>query len=797
MGSVPLAVSFIFLLIIQGVPGQEFVGLPETVNLAESSAIGTLVYSFTFMNCTNSSMKVEIQSVNPASNFFNSPSLSRITGTSDNTVQITLSSSASLNANVVNQYSLDLLGTCGTEIAAGQLFIKVIDDVKESQCETKFASQVGDTIQVYYNVPSSSPIYKVVLRQPKNASVTYSIIQPIPSPFSVSTTGSVLAPAAGFTNAAATYQIQILVKDAAGTSCNGTLNIEVLPIITNPVNFTVSSIAVTITENGGPDYLVKQVKAQGKDVLYEMITPSSAYYIESDTGTIRTIFNLDLEGPTPVLAFTNLQVRAYDKFNRMNSAIVSVDITVLDVNDLAPSCTPSVFVTQVPENTPLSKALLSLSCQDPDVNKTSLTFSVIPNANSLYSFRMDGSNLVVNKTLTYDSAEIASVNFQYSATIVVTDKGSPSLTTNIPVFVTVTPVNNYPPICNGPLVFSVNENAPFATSVGKLNATDADYKFNNVEYSIEGNPTPPVFYINPRSGEINLLSTLDFETVNRYTLSVKVVDLNNDIMPDPVNQKTIFCTVTINVQDINDNPPVCTPPFYRTEIYSTLVTTQSILSLTCTDRDIVSVPLYYTIVGGNTNNRFTMINDNLLHNTFSYNPDGVYDPVSYELLVQVTDNLNPPIYSTTATVFITVVPWTTTKPTTTVTTTAPPKQTKIIHKTLTYWEPDTWFIVVLTLTGALLLIALALLTWKLCKGSTICFRGTKEAVQPLLQESSLTNVQHGPAEAAKRKPPTPIKEKKDVAPVSPLSLQFDGRAQDPVTGREYLFNSQTGERRWI
>ncbi|XP_063797523.1 cadherin-related family member 4 [Pseudophryne corroboree] len=585
-----------------------------------------------------------------------------------------------------------------------------------------------------------------------------------------------------------------MVTDSQGNTCNGTLNVNVLPIYDNPINFTQSSMVVSIAENGGPGQQVVVVKAQGNNVLYEMTTPSTSYYIESGTGAIRTTYNLDLDR-LPSLASTVLLVRAYDQYQRSNSATVTVTINVTPVNNVAPQCSPAVVVAQVPQDQPIGYMFADFSCTDPD--STVFSYSITPNANSLYSFRMQGSQLQINNTLTYDSSAIASVNFQYAATVVVTDNGTPALTTNIPVFVTVTPVNNYNPACIGPFSYNINENSPFGTSVGQLNATDADYPFNNVQYSIIGGPTPTVFYIVPRTGEIKLLGPLDYETVTSYSLSIMVVDLNNDIHPDPANQRTTYCSITINVQDTNDNPPVCNPPFYNTLIYSTLLTTATVQQLSCSDPDVSTTALYFSIVGGNTNSRFKMSSSAVMHNLFSYNPDGVYDPTSYELLIQVTDSLVNPIHSTTVTVFVTVVPWTTTQPTTTRTTPTPEKQTMLVTRNLDYWQPDVWFMVILTLTAALLLAAIGLLTWALCRRTQFCARGTKEATEPLLQERSLTNPEP-PADLRNQPPaPPPAKEKKDLAPVSPLSLQFDGRAKDPVTGRDYLFNSHTGERRWL
>ncbi|XP_073414974.1 LOW QUALITY PROTEIN: cadherin-related family member 4 [Dendrobates tinctorius] len=792
MGRVHLMLPLAALCFIHSVRSQaEFPDLPNTVDLPESSAPGALVHSFTLVNCSSSNPTVTISRVSPSATYFNSPSQTRA-GTDAYDLKITLSSSAALNADVVNAYTLEITAQCGNDTATAQIFLQIIDDIPEPQCDPLFSSQVGDAVQVYSNVPASSIIYTVVLRQPKNNPVTYKVTLPSPSPFTISASGNVFAPASGFSNTAATYRLQIMVIDRLGNTCNGTLTVTVLTVYNNPVNFTSSSVSATIQENGGPNQMVTTVKAQGSSVLYELTTPSAAFYVESASGTIRTTYNLDLDKNHSLLS-TVLLVRAYDRYQRSNSATVTVTITVLDVNDIAPQCSPAIVVNVYPQSQPVLFTIEDFTCTDPDYNSTALSYSITPNVNSLYSFRMQGSSLQINSSLNYDSYQMASVNFQFAASVVVTDSGAPRLSTSIPVFITVTAVNDFPPVCVGPFSFTVNENTGFGIVVGQINATDADYPFNSVQFSIEGGPNPPIFYVIPGTGELKLLGPLDFETTSSYSLKIKVVDLNNDIVPDPEKQKTAFCSVTVSVSDYNDNPPVCSPPFSITTIYSTLLTTTPFLTLSCSDKDVTSV-LTYNIVGGNINSRFRMVGPSLLHNGFSFNADGLMDPQTYELLVQVTDSVAAPQFSTTATVFVTVIPWTTTKATTTKTTVTPEKQTIIVNKTLEYWQPDVWFMVVLTITGILFLSAIALLTWVLCQRSSFCAQGTKDLSQPLLPVSSDAR-NEAVAEAPNPHPPS--KEKKDIAPVSPLSLQFDGRAQDPVSGREYLFNSHTGERRWL
>uniref|UniRef100_A0ACB8EJ09 Uncharacterized protein n=1 Tax=Sphaerodactylus townsendi TaxID=933632 RepID=A0ACB8EJ09_9SAUR len=287
------------------------------------------------------------------------------------------------------------------------------------------------------------------------------------------------------------------------------------------------------------------------------------------------------------------------------------------------------------------------------------------------------------------------------------------------------------------------------------------------------------------TGDLYVLGPLDYEKQKSYRLILTLKDLDNDV--NPTKQFTTPCNITINVLNVNDNAPVCTPDFETRTICSTRATDTSIVTLQCRDEDEENGRLIYTIVGGNTNGRFRMIDNSLFHNTFSFNRDGIFDPRNYELLVQVMDSHTPHL-STTATIIVHVIPWTTTVPTTsTTTTTMAPKKPIILHRTEEYWAPDPWFVVVLTVTGILLLSALGLLFWHFC-----CRKAQTEASQPLLQNRG---------QRMERNYIVTEESSNDKGNVSAevLSLHhhFDGRAQDPVTGQHYLYDSSSGARRWV
>ncbi|KAH0629961.1 hypothetical protein JD844_012462 [Phrynosoma platyrhinos] len=755
-------------------------GVPRTVWLEDSATPGTIVANFT-VQCANSSFTANViqKNISPMTSFFNQPNI-----LSDGNYQVSLGPSAALDAKQVSLYVLTYSAHCAGESDEFQLFIRVTPADK-LECSSR--SGIGRVpLQVPEDITPGTYIYRLVLKR-RGTSMLNFAIENTSLPFEITPDGIVRAPAAGFSH------------EQASKVAHGNLQAQKEEFILFSSCYRESSVTKSISENTGPLQEIIQVRASGENVLYQIISPSTNYFtIVPETGVIKNTYNLDLKR-NPSLAETQLLVKAYNKLHPSDCATIMVNITVKQNNLEGPLCSPAVFVTNIPETIPIGRTLLTLSCNDPEDGNSSLHYQMEDAQSPLYSFQMEGPNLQVNTTLDCDSAVMASLSFQYRAAILVRDNGSPPRTTRVPVLVTVSPVNEYAPECLQRF-FSVPENAGFGEVFGNASGTDRDYPFNNIEYSILGAEAgaPTLFYIGRRTGQLHVLGPgpLDYEEKKAYHLTISLKDLDNDANPNI--QMTTLCNITINVQDMNDNRPVCDPPFYERSIYSTQARTISVVQLACTDKDERS-ELIYNIVGGNTNGRFRMDGNRLFPNTFSYNHDGIFDPLTFELLVQVTDSHSIPRFSTTAVILVHVIPWTTTVPTTTTTTTTVPKEPIILHKTEEYWAPDPWFVVVITLTGVLLLSALGLLFWQFCWRKT-----PGEMSKPLLQnkeaplDPSLTFCRAKGLERNYIMAEEPSKKKgKESTEVLSLPHQFDGRAQDPVTGQYYLFDSSTGARRWV
>ncbi|XP_051777332.1 cadherin-related family member 4-like [Erpetoichthys calabaricus] len=702
-----------------------FGNLPTVISIPEDKAPGSVIYTI-ILYYWNAGSSTLTMSANPSTTFFNPPSI-YVAGGNYNS-QVSLSSSAVLNSQVVNFYTLTFTFTNNYGSVTDNLYVSISSSPK---CSPLFTSPIGDTVEVLETIAGSAVIYTVTTINPGTTAVlSYSFTTPPVLTFQLSNSGNVLVPAAGFVrqNAVRTYVLLITVQNQGNLLCNGILNVKVLPVAI--ITFAQNVLNAAIVENTGPATSVITVQAQQTSVFYQLIKANSAFQLNERTGEIRTTYNLNLD-TNPLLANTQLLIRAYNG-NRTASATVTVNIKVTNANDVPPECTPAVVATQIPETTSIGTTLFTLRCQDKDGNSIKVPYTLSENNISKGKFQINNAGqFQVNSVLDYDSSLMASVNFQYSVIIIVSDNGTPSLTTSVSVFVTITPVNEFPPFFTPPTTYTVNERAVMGTVIGTVNATDVDWPFNNVQYSIEGGQgSPPRFYIDPPTGQIILLLPLDFETQSTYQLQIKAVDLNQDL--NTANRLTTFQTITVVVTDYNDNPPVCNPSYNEVTIYSTLKAGVSIVALQCTDRDVTSV-LSYSIVGGNIHNRFVLNGNNLQSkNTFSYASPGVFDPTNYELLIQVTDG-GPPTFSTTATVIVHVVPWFTTAPTTTVTTTKATRHTQIVTLTEYEWIPDPWFVAVLTITGALLLLGLFLLLKTLLSSTGLCGRNTNKMSEPLLE----------------------------------------------------------------
>lgn len=505
-------------------------------------------------------------------------------------------------------------------------------------------------------------------------------------------------------------------------------------------------------------------------------------------GVVRTTAPLEL-AQAPDAAVTRLRVKAFERLRPWDSAELDFRVDVQSVNRWPPRCLPALLVTQIPETTLVGTVVNTFTCTDPDSPGSTLDYQLLFHSPaSASSLCLRDRVLEVNDTLDCD---VPGTCLQHTASILVLDSGQPLMATKVPVLVMVTPVNEFSPTCVS-RTFRVREDARPHTLLGSVVGTDLDYPHNSIEYSTSGGSAP--FAVDRLNGEVRLLGPLDYELQKSYRLTVLLTDHSQD--QDPTCHRSGSCTITIEVEDVNDHAPECEPPFQELTVYAHLGRSLEVTTVSCrVAQEPQCLAFSYRIVGGNSQSRFSLQGAVLVHNDLLLGSPWPEQPHTYELLICVADaGPSAPHLSTTATVIVHIVPWrASTGATSTHRTTVPSRMTPLlVTDTEVFWQPEPWFVVVLTVTGALLLLGLGwFLSWLLRRLTQVLQTSSKPTQALLLNSIQGTKGSiEGFVEAPRMETPQ--------APSSVMSLHhFDGRAQDSRTGRDYLFNTHTGARRWL
>ncbi|CAF1341418.1 unnamed protein product [Didymodactylos carnosus] len=231
----------------------------------------------------------------------------------------------------------------------------------------------------------------------------------------------------------------------------------------------------------------------------------------------------------------------------LNTLYETIQIRIVDLNDHAPIFAHKNQTIEIKENVPLGYRVVLPIATDQDEGVNSVQSYSLDGFNSS-DFELDYSSLdmpylVVKRRL--DRETISS----YNLTLIASDNGKPLLSGSTQLNIQISDVNdNVPQFKQSVYNIDVKENIPVGSILLRVEATDADIGENGlIRYELlNGNQLP--FIIDSSTGEIRIFSSLDYETVKSYRLTVKAQDGGQDSMPT-------YATVVIQVLDCNDNPP--------------------------------------------------------------------------------------------------------------------------------------------------------------------------------------------------------------------------------------------------
>uniref|UniRef100_A0A8D0SLQ7 Protocadherin alpha subfamily C, 2 n=1 Tax=Sus scrofa TaxID=9823 RepID=A0A8D0SLQ7_PIG len=342
------------------------------------------------------------------------------------------------------------------------------------------------------------------------------------------------------------------------------VEVEVKDINDNPPVFPVKEQRVLIYESRLPDSLFPLEGASDADVGSNSILTyklsSNEYFAldvkknSDDSTQIGLLLRKSLDREeTPE---HNLFLMATDQGKPELTGTVQLLVTVLDVNDNAPSFGQSEYEVKIFENSDDGTIVIRLNASDRDEGSNgeiSYSFNSLVPPIVTNKFRIDSNTgeIVIQGNLDFEKENL------YKIRIDATDKGHPPMAGHCTVLVKVLDKNdNVPQIALTSLSLPVREDAQFGTVIALISVSDLDSGANG-QVTCSLTPHVPFKLVSTFKNYYSLVldGTLDRESVASYELVVSARDGGSPSL-------WATASVSVEVGDVNDNAPVFAQPEY-------------------------------------------------------------------------------------------------------------------------------------------------------------------------------------------------------------------------------------------
>ncbi|KAK3739519.1 hypothetical protein QZH41_016191, partial [Actinostola sp. cb2023] len=433
-----------------------------------------------------------------------------------------------------------------------------------------------------------------------NAEITYLLTSGDQNKFQVdSSTGLISTRAVLDREQQASYVLSVTAKDHGSPSQSSVVKVTVTvdDVNDNLPKFSQNNYAVSLVENTARNSVVLRLQARDPDdgsngrVSYAIVSgdTKSAFSINPSTGQLSVTGPIDRE----TTASYNLIVRASDSGKPPRSSSTSVKITVTDENDNAPKYTNQNTTFVVMENAARGTQVGVVMATDADVGENArIGYKIVVGSGGVFVINPTNGAITVYGSIDRESKAT------YPLTIRASDHGSPVMFTDKMFNIVVKDVNDNPPVFDkNPYRASINESSPVNSVVVKVKTTDADVGPNAVvQYQIVSGNIQDAFTIDPSTGEISTKTTLDYETIANYILTVSAMD----------TKYTSQTRVVIDVININDNSPIFTKRAYSGSVQENSVVLTQILSVSANDKDPFGSLIYFLNTSYTDSDRFNI-----------------------------------------------------------------------------------------------------------------------------------------------------------------------------------------------
>uniref|UniRef100_H3CK15 Protocadherin gamma subfamily B, 4 n=1 Tax=Tetraodon nigroviridis TaxID=99883 RepID=H3CK15_TETNG len=336
----------------------------------------------------------------------------------------------------------------------------------------------------------------------------------------------------------------------------------------------------------------------------------------------------------------SLLLTAVDGGEPQMSGTMQIFVTVLDVNDNAPTFAKPLYRAKIQENSPKGTSVITVAASDQDMGSNALVSYLISSNNrvlsDLFNINATTGKIILAGEIDYEKAK------NYHIDIEVVDTGG--LSDSAKVMIDVIDVND-----NSPLIKvvtkseSISENSAPNTVVAMLNVKDPDSE-NNGQVQCKINENIP-FKIQITSNGFHTLITevmLDREDRSEYNITVSCSDEGAPSLSSSV-------TLTLQISDVNDNAPVFERSSYQAYIVENNSPGLSIFTVRARDADWsqnarVSYILEESSVNGVPVSSYVSVSadSGVVHAVRSFDYEQIKD---FHFLVRAQDGGSPPLSS--------------------------------------------------------------------------------------------------------------------------------------------------------
>nr|AUG84445.1 fat [Platynereis dumerilii] len=408
------------------------------------------------------------------------------------------------------------------------------------------------------------------------------------------------------------------------------VRITVLDINDNSPQFGSNTIQISFSENDKPGTQVILDTATDKDTGIFGVTTDYVIVSGNEEGKFRLVPLLDTSKPLLYLEnmvdldreekdFYTLQISVPDGGSPPRYGYLTVNVTVLDVNDNGPLFDQSDYWVSVNETIPVRSSIIQIRATDQDMGANGdITYFIV--TDDYNQFSVDAKTGVLRNSdklkcpTTCSPGEVASNSCKPRTCLIIVearDGGRPiPMNGRAYIHVSLIDENDHDPTItvqytpSGSTYAMVDEGAK-ESIIAVVSVTDDDDGVNGqTDLQItRGNERGHFRMVSITfANVIRVVGKLDRERVSKYNLTVEARDRGF-----PQRSSTAYVIIVVN--DVNDHEPVFQMKSYSTRLSELVPIGSFVASVTATDNDTgINALITYSITAGNNLGWFTINN---------------------------------------------------------------------------------------------------------------------------------------------------------------------------------------------